>query len=378
MPFTPRERVLSAVDHQEPDRVPFALWGSWYGLTDAVYFKALETLGWQPVPPFRPKRFHSVNYYDDRLLHALHVDVRHVDPGSVAACCGAHVDAVDAFGITWKTLGPYRSPAGHPLRAATVDVVAQHPLPAAEALIDATGIRERLRTIGAMDTEYAIIGRAVASYGLFEMAQALRGPEQFLMDLAIDPELAHTLINRLCQCYAGLIDRFLEVVGEDVDLLELPGDDFAGNTGPIISPAMFDRFFKEPYRQLIALIKVRCPHMRVIWHSDGMMTHLLPRLVEIGADVFHSVEPLPGWNLSEVKAQWGSRLAFMGGIDVRHALRGDDTSVEVEVTTRLRELGPGGGYILAPANHVQSDVPPANLFALSEAVRRLGAYPLTA
>jgi uroporphyrinogen decarboxylase len=376
MPFTPRERVLTAVDRQEPDRVPFALWGSWYGLTDALYFQVLETLGWQPVAPFRPQRVHSVNYYDDRLLQALQVDVRHVDPGSIAACCGAHVDAADAFGITWQTRGPYRSPAGHPLRAATVDSVAQHPLPAAGALIDASSIRERLRTIRAMDTEYAIVGRAVASYGLFEMAQALRGPEQFLMDLAIDPELAHTLISRLYQCYAGMIDRFLDVVGEDVDLLELPGDDFAGNTGPIISPAMFDQFFTEPYRQLIALIKTRCPRTRVIWHSDGMMTHFLPRLAEIGADVFHSVEPLPAWNLREVKAQWGSRLAFMGGIDVRQALQGDQAGVEVEVTTRLRELGSGGGYILAPANHMQSDVPPANLFALSEAVRRFGAYPL--
>jgi uroporphyrinogen decarboxylase len=377
MPFTPRERVLIAVDHQEPDRVPFALWGSWYGLTDALYFTMLETLGWQPAPPFRPQRFHSVNYYDDRLLHALHVDVRHVDPGSSAACCGTRADAADAFGITWQTRGPYRSPAGHPLRAATIDVVAQHPFPAAGALIDATSIRARLRTIRAMDQEYAIVGRAVASYGLFEMAQALRGPEQFLMDLAIDPDLAHALINRLYECYAGLIARFLDVVGEDVDLLELPGDDFAGNTGPIISPAMFDQFFKEPYRKLITLVKTRSPRTRVIWHSDGMMTQFLPRLVEIEVDVFHSVEPLPAWNLGQVKAEWGGRLAFMGGIDVRQALQGDATSVEVEVTTRLRELGPGGGYILAPANHVQSDVPPANLLALSEAVRRLGRYPLT-
>ena len=95
-----------------------------------------------------------------------------------------------------------------------------------------------------------------------------------------------------------------------------------------------------------------------------------------GADVFHSAEPLPAWDLAEMKQLYGSKIAFMGGIDIRQALQGDEAAVEVEVKTRVRELGPGGGYILAPANHVQEDVPPRNLFALYEAAREYGRYPL--
>ena len=376
MRLTPRERVLTAINHEEPDRVPLALWGSWYGVTDRLYFKVLEALQWESVAPFRPARLHSVNYYDDRLLRHLHVDVRHVDSGSVAACCGAGADDPDAFGIRWVTRGPYRSPGGHPLREATVDTIAEYPLPTADDLIDASQVLGRLETIRSMEQEYAVVGRAVASYGLFEMSQALRHPETFLMDLTLDPGLAHALIGRLYDCYAGLIERFLDVVGGRLDILELPGDDFAGNTGPIISPAMFDRFFKEPYRRLIGLIKARHPHIRVIYHSDGMMQDFLPRLVEIGADVFHSVEPLPAWDLGEVKARYGERLALMGGIDIRKALQGDKSAVEAEVKTRLRELAPGGGYVLAPANHLQWDVPPENLFTLYEVARERGRYPL--
>jgi uroporphyrinogen decarboxylase len=317
-----------------------------------------------------------VNYYDDRLLEFLHVDVRHVDPGAVAASSKLRADQTDAFGIKWQRLGPYRSPCGHPLQQATVDSVSEYALPGPDQLIAANNIAERIKAIRALDQEYAVVGRAVASYGFFEMSQALRRPDQFFLDLAMDPDFVHALIARLYDCYASLIERFLEVAGESLDMLELPGDDFAGNTGPLISPDMFDLYFKEPYRSLIRLIKTRCPKIEVVYHSDGVMTDFLPRLVEIGVDAFHSAEPLPSWDLGELKRLYGDKLVFVGGIDVREALQGDEARVEAEVRTRLRELGPGGGYVLAPANHLQWDIPPENLFSLYETARQLGPYPL--
>jgi uroporphyrinogen decarboxylase len=374
--LSPRERVLTALRHEEPDRVPLSLWGSWYGITDELYFKVVDTLGWEPVRPFRPDRLHSVNFYDDRLLELLQVDVRHVDSGAIAACSRPRADGSDAFGIRWVTRGPYRSPGSHPLEQASVAQIQEHRMPGPDESIDASGIAQRIETVRAMGRDYAVVGRAVASYGLFEMSQALRGPERLLMDLALAPDVVGALIGRLYDCYAGMIERFLAVAGEQLDVVELPGDDFAGNTGPLISPAMFEQFFKEPYRRLIDLIKTHSPHVAVVFHSDGAMGALLPQLIDIGADVFHSVEPQPVWDLAEVKQSYGSRIAFMGGIDIREALQGDRARVEVEVKTRLSELGPGGGYILAPANHLQSDVSPENLFALYELAREYGKYPL--
>jgi uroporphyrinogen decarboxylase len=376
MTLTPRERVLTALSHEEPDRVPLSLWGSWYGITDKLYFNVLDTLGWEPVPPFRPARIHSVNYYDDRLLELLEVDVRHVDPGSIAAYSKPRADDTDAFGIRWETRGPYRSPGHHPLQEATVEQVCEYPLPDPSELIDPEDISRRIKAIRSMGQEYAVVGRAVASYGFFEMSQALRRPEQFLMDLALAPDLVNSLVDRLYDCFAGLTERFLDVAGEYLDVIELPGDDFAGNTGPLISPAMFDQFFKEPYRKLVTLIKNHSPRVKVVYHSDGAMAAFLPKLVEIGADVFHSVEPLPAWDLGEMKRLYGGDIAFMGGIDIRRALQGDEARVEAEVKARLVELGPGGGYVLAPANHLQWDVSPQNLFTLYRAAREYGRYPL--
>lgn len=374
--MTPRERVLLAVNHQEPDRVPLALWGSWYGVTDRLYFNVLEELGWEPVSPFRPDRFHSVNYYDDRLLERLHVDVRHVDPGTISAYSRPGENGADALGIKWDTSGLYRTASAFPLQSFDVEQIMAYPFPEAEALVDEAAIIERIKAIRSMDQEYAIVGRAVASYGFFEMSQSMRRHEQLFMDLALAPEIVNALIDRLFDFYSRMIVRFLDIAGPDLDILELPGDDFAGNSGPIISPRMFDQYYKEPYARLIRLVKDHSPHVKVIYHSDGAMTAFMPRLVEIGADIFHSAEPLPVWDLGEMKLKYGDRITFMGGIDIKDALPGTPEEVIAEARRRIDEMGAGGGYILAPSNHVQWDVSPRNLFTLFDAAREYGRYPL--
>lgn len=377
MPFTPRERVLMAVNHQEPDRVPLALWGSWYGVTDKLYFKVLESLGWEAVPPFRPDQVHSVNYYDDRLLAELHVDVRHVDPGTITAYSSLDADGVDALGLKWDTSGLYRTACAHPMEHLTVEQIMEYPLPNAPDMLKPDEILERIKVIKSLDQEYAIVGRAVASYGFFEMSQSLRRHEQLFLDLALSPDIVNALTQRLFDFYSAMIIGFLDIAGQDLDIVELPGDDFAGNAGPLISPAMFDQYYKESYQKLIKSIKEHSPHLKVIYHSDGAMAAFMSRLIEIGADIFHSVEPLPIWDLAEMKATYGDQITFMGGIDLKEALPSSQDDVIAEVKTRLQEMASGGGYILAPSNHVQWDVPTENLFTLYQAAREYGRYPLS-
>jgi len=375
MILSPRQRVLTTLSHQQPDRVPLALWGSWYGVTDRLYFNVLNMLDWQPVAPFRPDRLHSVNFIDDRLLARLGVDIRHVDPGATAATSRIGPDGSDGWGLQWDTRGLYRTANHHPLQHASLADIRAHPLPDAEEVIQPAAIKRRLADIDALDADYAIAGRAVASYGFFEMAQSLRKHDVLLMDLALKPDLVQALIERLSACYTQMTLRFLDLAGPRLDLLELPGDDFAGNKGPIISLQMFDDFFKEPYRRLIEQIKNHSPHIKVVYHSDGAITPFLSRLIEIGVDVVHPLEPLPATDLAAVKADYGDRLCFLGGVDIRQALQGDAAGVINEVETRIRQLAPGGGYILAPANHLQWDIPPQNLFTLYDTARQAGCYP---
>ncbi len=374
MSLSPRARVLRTLNHETPDRIPTALWGSWYGVTDSLYFDALDVLGWEPVAPFRPEKSHSVNYYDDRLLAHLGCDVRHVEPGATMMTALLRPDGTDAWGLKYRRSGLYRAAASFPLENATVDDVLAFPMPAAAEVIREEPLLARLRALDALDDEYAIGGRAVASYGFFEMAQSLRRHEQFLLDLLMEPELAHALIARLADCYGAMMDRFLDIAGHRLDWVELPGDDFAGNTQPIISPKSYDAFFKQPYADLIARIKARAPHVKVVIHSDGAITPFLQRFIDIGADVVHPLEPLPATDMAAVKAQYGDRLVFLGGIDIRTAMQGDEAGVEAEVQRRIELLGQGGGYILAPSNHLQRDVPARNLFRLYQAAREYGTY----
>ncbi|MCB0024333.1 MAG: hypothetical protein KDD91_14965, partial [Caldilinea sp.] len=100
------------------------------------------------------------------------------------------------------------------------------------------------------------------------------------------------------------------------------------------------------------------------------------RFIDIGADVVHPLEPLPATDMAALKAEFGGRISFMGGIDIRKTMQGSEAGIVAEVKERIGQLAAGGGYILAPANHLQADVPPRNLFRLYTAARELGTYPL--
>jgi uroporphyrinogen decarboxylase len=374
MTLTPRQRILTTLDHREPDRQPLALWGSWYGVTDKLYLATLEELGWEPVPPFRPEFTHSVNYYDDRLLERLGTDIRHVDPGSTAITARLSHDGSDAWGLKYRRRGLYRAAASFPLENATVEEILEWEVPRADEVIDEEAILERLQAIRNLGDEYAVAGRAVASYGLFEMAQSMRRHDQLLADILIEPENVHALVGRLAECYTSLIGRFLEIAGDALDIIELPGDDYAGNTHPIISPEHFDEFFLQPYTRMIAEIKRRAPQIKVAFHSDGAVAPFLERWIAMGVEIFHPLEPLPATDMAAIKAQYGDRLVLLGAIDIRTEMQGSLDGVEAEAQRRMELLSPGGGYILAPANHLQSDVPPENLLRLYDYAREHTPY----
>ena len=111
-------------------------------------------------------------------------------------------------------------------------------------------------------------------------------------------------------------------------------------------------------------------------HSDGMITPLLPDFIELGIDVVHPLEPLPAMDLPAIKAEFGEDLTFLGAIDISQAMPGDKQGVVEEARLRINQLAVGGGYVLAPSNHLQADVPPENVIALFDAVRELGRYPI--
>jgi uroporphyrinogen decarboxylase len=375
-----RERVQLALQHQEADRVPCALGGGPYGLVDDLYLRLLKLLNLgEPVAPFR--KYHNISYQDDRLWDVLGTDMRYVYPGdsptSPSRMSNDPNRFLDALGQEWVRAFPYYYAGPALLARATqvsdIDRLISWPdvnLPEWTA-----GVHDRAKWLRTT-TDCWITARMVASHGPYQTACDLRGTEQFLVDMIDDPEFAETLIDRITTLYEGLLRNYLLACGPYIDMIELPGDDYAGNTNLILSPRLFQQLILPALKRLVTVAKDVRPDLVVMFHSDGVITRLIPDLLSIGIDVIHPLEPLPAMDLTAIKAEFGKRVSFLGGIDISRAMPGARQDVAEEVQRRIRQLAPGGGYILTPANHLQADVPAENVLELVEAVRRFGRYPI--
>jgi len=377
--MTPHERVLTALDHQEPDRVPVALGGGPYGIVDEVYFKLLNffNLG-EPVPPFREG--HNISYLDDRVFERLGIDTRYVWPGDSPSSPKTPTDDpdifLDGYGQPWKRALPYYYPEAGILAGKDIDDidrVVQWPDVNDPRWV--SGVRERAQMLKE-NSKYFVIARMITSHGPYMTAAQLRGTEQFLIDMSLNEGFIQVLMEKVTNAIDGLLRKYLQAGGQYFDMIELPGDDYGASMNLLMSPTSFRKFIKPAVQRLVNTIKEFRPDLKVMLHSDGMIRPILGDFIEIGVDAVHPLEPLPAMKHSEIKAEFGDKLAFLGGIDIVHALPGSREDVVEEVKRRIQALAAGGGYILAPANHIQPDVPLENLVTLFDAARQYGQYPL--
>lgn len=376
--MTRRERVVTAMRREQPDRIPAVLWGSYYTLNDETYFNFLRhaKLG-EPVPPFRKKFPRNSNFYDERVLDHLDTDARYLDCG-FTNLGGARMDGdcLDAWGVKWERSGPNITSVGFPLANATIEQVTEYAWPDPIEFFDFELMDRLTRHLKQSYPTHAIGARAVNSYGPLEQASELRGREDLLMDTVTEPELVKLLIEKCTDVIVRGQEAYLNKVGKLIDFFEIPGDDYGGNNSLLLSPAFFRSTIKPSLARIVKQVKDYRSDLPVVFHSDGAITEIIPDLIEIGIDVLNPLEPLPATDWAAIKQQYGNQLCFMGGIDLKKALTGPVAAVVEEVKKRIGIFGPGGGYILTSANHLQKDVPPANIEAMFAAAREFGRYPL--
>jgi uroporphyrinogen decarboxylase len=378
--MTSRQRVLTALAHEEPDTVPLALGGGPYGLVDDLYLRLIELLNLgAPVPPFRSG--HNISYMDDRLLEKLGTDLRYCWPGLLPNSpvnSGPDENTFyDSYGQVWKRALPYYY-SGDGLLKEAVNIDDIEHLVHWPKLSDSrwmAGVTERARELRE-NTDYFVVMRMVASHGPFQTACDLRGTENFLKDLVRNPEFVQTLLEKVTTVLEKLLQQAMLAGGTYFDMIELPGDDYAGNTNIMISPTMFRKFIKPCLARLVKVIKEHNPGVKIMLHSDGAITALIPDIIDLGVDVIHPLEPLPATDLTAVKEKFGKQVTFLGGIDISHAMPSSREGVIAETKRRIVQLAPGGGYILAPSNHLQADVPAKNVVTLFETARQFGKYPI--
>jgi uroporphyrinogen decarboxylase len=224
--------------------------------------------------------------------------------------------------------------------------------------------------IGKYRDEYFVIGDIEVT--ILSLAQQLVGMEKLLMDMALGTEYVPYLFEA-CERFQTAVG--LELVRRGVDAIWV-GDDFGSQQGLLFSPDMFRSLLKDHYARQVAALKAADPDVLAILHSDGAVKMLLDDIKDIGFDVFNPVQPgVPGHSPREIKDEYGGRFAFWGGIDQQYLMpKGTDAELEADIREKCAILGEGGGYMIAPAHIIQSDVSPERVEFFIDCCRKYGVY----
>lgn len=199
---------------------------------------------------------------------------------------------------------------------------------------------------------------------IFFWHNKLRGLEQSLMDPLLNPELTHALVRKVAEFMAEYHRRCFEATKGLVQLTQVT-DDYGSQTGLLISPAIFDSFYRPAVQAAIDMAKAY--GLYVFHHDDGDCRRLLPRLTEMGIDLLNPIQWRCGnWDLAQLKADYGQKLTFHSAVDNQQTLPfGSALDVRREVRHLIEVLGGDGtGFIIAPCHNLQSVTPVENILAL--------------
>ncbi len=376
--LTSRERVLCALNHEEPDRVPVFFGTSGVTTMLSPAYEQLKTL----LGIVKPARYISPTFQyallDEEVMERFGSDGRLLQPGPAPSVHRREQSAeafTDEWGVEW-----YRRPgslyyelARSPLRGATPDEIERYAWPDLGHPSRFAGLPAEARRI--RDEGRAVV--ALPGVSVFEQVLLLRGMDDFLMEMAVDPEFAHALVGKVADVMLAGLRGMLDAAGEWIDVLVF-ADDLGTQEAPMISPRMYRAFLKPRHAEIIATVRAKSP-AKVFLHSDGNVYPLIPDLIEAGVDILNPVQisARDMGDTARLKREFGDRLSFCGAIDTGWVLpRGTPDDVRAEVRRRVADLGPGGGYILAAVHCIQPDVPLENVVAMFDEARIAGGYPI--
>lgn len=359
-----RERTALALNHEQPDCVPTDFW-----ISRACRRKLESTLGMGL----------------DALLDAHDVDLRYIEgPRYIGPPLRRFADgsAEDPWGVPRHTVvvptqegaEEYEELARAPLASAQaveeVEGYAHWPSP---DWYDYSAIEAQCRRIREQGRMAVFQGDRLNRIAQLKPAMYLRGIELIFEDMALRPELARAIFARIRAFYNAYLERILEAAHGKLDIL-LMGDDFGAQNGLLVSERMWREFFGEGFAHYVRLAKAY--GARVMHHTCGAVRPLIPLMIERGLDILQSLQPeAAGMAPRALKAEFGGRLSFHGGISVQRTLPfGTPQDVAAEVKDRVEALSAGGGYILCTSHNIQADAPIANVLALLQAYGDYGRY----
>lgn len=380
-----RERVLTALNHEEPDRVPIVI-----GASNATSLKMKPYQGVKALAGIQEEDRFIYDWPElgtalpgEAALQRLHSDVRGVNdsyPLSIIECNRQrppHSPFIDDWGSGQTEIEPgVWFPGVHPMaEAETIDAIQAYPWPDMNDPSRIAHVREHASRL-AQQGEFAILACPWLLFP-FERAFAMQGMERFLRNMALKPDFARALLARIAELCKTLMGHFLCELGDNVDIIKI-GDDLGTQNSLLISPMMYRAMLKPIHADFIAFIKERTK-AKVFFHSDGDIFDLVEDFIEIGVDILNPIQTSAGKmaDLAGLKQRYGQNISFCGAIDTHRILpHGTPDQVRQEVRRVIEIMAPGGGFMVAAVHTIMNEVPPKNILAMVDAVVEYGAYPI--
>jgi uroporphyrinogen decarboxylase len=345
-----RENLLRVLRRQDADHIPFALSlcpklaGEFRERYDTDDYEAFYGFPFRHVAPGPSRQIIDYSPWHPHLPANAWIDDWGVGavPGSVA----------------------HFTRMLHPMETfTTADEVQRFPVP--DLLAD-----YRWQDVAGQVTQIKQQGLAViySAVQIFEPAWYLRGLDNLLVDMVLEPEIAAACLDRMTEVQAGIAAR---MAAAGVDLIVF-GDDVGTQKSLMMQPETWRTWLKPTMQRAISAAKDVNPDVLAYYHSDGVIHDIIPDLIEIGVDVLNPVQP-ECMDPAKLKTQYGDRLSFWGTIGTQTTMPfGTPDEVRETVRLRIETVGRGGGLVIAPTHLLEPEVPWANIDALVEAVRTYG------
>lgn len=394
-----RERVLMALAHREPDRVPIDFGGMRStGIMALAYAPLRRRLGLEDGPVYVYDVGQQLAVIEEPVRRRFGVDVVPLDydalgpwqpytlPDGTPAWLPAHYRIErDADGFQYLLDDDGRRVSAMPPDGFYFDAI-YRPLANATTVDDLKAykwsgrtdeelarLREEARRLYE-NTDYAIMGAFGGN--ILESGQGLRGWEQFMLDLAYGGIFLETFLELLTENHLRNLERYLNAVGEYIQIIQM-GDDLGTQRGPQLSVEMYRRWIKPYHQRIYRWVHEHYPHIYVFLHSCGGIYELIPDLIDEGVQILNPVQTSAyGMDPVRLKREFGRDLVFWGGgCETQTTLpRGTPDEVRRQVRERLEIFAPGGGYVFNQIHNVQHGVPPENVVAMFEAALEYGGY----
>jgi len=354
--MTPRERVLTAFAHAEPDRVPVD-----YSSNPGIDRRLKDHFGLAA---------------DDHegLCQALGVDFRHIGAPYIGPKLHADVPGVvvDIWGIHRRWVehesGGYWDYCDFPLRDATLEEIEQWPMPSPDGY-DYSVVAERCRQAG----DYCLVAGGAGLGDIINSTGMLRTMERVLVDLITDDPALRCYLDRKAAVELEVIYRTIEAAHGRIDVLGM-GEDLGTQIAPMISLKLYRQQLRPRHQRIIDIGKHF--NIPVMVHTCGSSSWAYDDFIEMGVSVVDTLQPeAKNMQPAYLKQRFGGKLAFHGCISTAGPVAyGTVDDVVKNVRETLEIMMPGGGYALAPTHQLQDNSPTENVLAMYEAARKYGVY----